>query len=370
MTLENLTESARRLGPIFYLTVVIPTLAAILYYGIFASDVYISESQFVVRSPEKPAATGLGVLLKSAGFTNASDEVYAANAYIASRDALADLNRKGFIAQAYGKPEISIFDRFNSSGANGSFEALYKYYLKKVTVKQDSASSIITLTVRAYSREDAYAINKQLLERSEALVNSLNARGRTDLIQYALAEVKDAMGESRQAAIALAAFRNREGVVDPDKQAAVQLQMVSKLQDELISTRADLAQLQTFTPQNPQIPALQSRVLEIGAAIDRELGKVAGNRRSLAATAVQYERLTLENQFADKQLAAAMASLQEAQNEARRKQAYVERVSQPNLPDEALEPRRLRGILATFALGLVAWGILKMLFAGVREHAE
>ena len=65
-----------------------------------------------------------------------------------------------------------------------------------------------------------------------------------------------------------------------------------------------------------------------------------------------------------------MASLQEAQNEARRKQAYVERVSQPNLPDEALEPRRLRGILATFALGLVAWGILKMLFAGVREHAE
>ena len=48
--------------------------------------------------------------------------------------------------------------------------------------------------------------------------------------------------------------------------------------------------------------------------------------------------------------------------------AYVERVAQPSLPDDALEPRRLRGILATFVIGLVAWGILTLLLAGVREH--
>jgi capsular polysaccharide transport system permease protein len=65
-----------------------------------------------------------------------------------------------------------------------------------------------------------------------------------------------------------------------------------------------------------------------------------------------------------------MSSLVDAQNEARRKQAYVERISRPNLPDEALEPRRLRGILATLVLGLVAWGILSMLLAGVREHQD
>jgi capsular polysaccharide transport system permease protein len=63
-----------------------------------------------------------------------------------------------------------------------------------------------------------------------------------------------------------------------------------------------------------------------------------------------------------------MSSLQDAEDEARRKQAYIERVAQPSLPDEAAEPRRLRGILAVFVLGLVAWGILKLLFAGVREH--
>jgi len=44
--------------------VVIPTLIASLYYGIIASDIYISESQFVVRAPDKPTVTGLGAVLQ------------------------------------------------------------------------------------------------------------------------------------------------------------------------------------------------------------------------------------------------------------------------------------------------------------------
>src|SRR3546814_15825095 len=61
-------------------------------------------------------------------------------------------------------------------------------------------------------------------------------------------------------------------------------------------------------------------------------------------------------------------ALQDARNEARRQVAYVERVAQPSLPDDALEPRRTRGILATLIIGIVAWGIMSMLLAGVREH--
>ena len=53
-----------------------------------------------------------------------------------------------------------------------------------------------------------------------------------------------------------------------------------------------------------------------------------------------------------------------------RQQAYLERIAQPSLPDVAQEPRRLRSVLATFVLGLVAWGILAMLLAGVREHQD
>ncbi len=100
------------------------------------------------------------------------------------------------------------------------------------------------------------------------------------------------------------------------------------------------------------------------------MGKVTGNSRSLAQSAIQFERLMLENEFANKQLTATLASLEQARNEAQRKQAYVERIVEPNLPDAPMEPRRLRGIIATLVLSLLAYGILRMLLAGIREHAQ
>lgn len=359
-----------RIDRLFLLTVIVPTVLAALYYGLLASDVYISESRFVVRSPEKPAASGIGVILKSAGFSNAGEEIQAAKFFIGSRDALAALNRDGQVARAYGDPAISIFDRFDPFGWSGSFEELHKYFSGKINVEHDAGSSITTLTVRAFSARDAQRFNRQLLELSEALVNRLNERGRQDLIAHARTEVDEAQQQAALAATRLAEYRNRTGVVDPERQAAVQLQMISKLQDELIGARNQLYQLEATVPNNPQIRAVRARIASLSREIDRELGKVAGDRASLSATAARYERLVLDREIADKRLAAAMASYQEATSEARRKQAYVERIVQPNLPDEALEPRRIRGILATFVLGLIAWGVLSMLLAGVREHRE
>lgn len=364
----NFTGLLKKVDRLLLLAVIGPTLIAALYFGLIASDVYISESRFVVRSPEKPAASGLGVILKSAGFTNAGDEVLAAKDYITSRDALAVLNAKGRVAQIYGADHISVFDRFDPLGWDGTAEQLHKYFTGKVAVQYDTTSSITTLTVRAYRAEDAALLNRLLLEQSEELVNRLNERGRKDLIGYAQTEVDEAQQEASRAAMAMAEYRNRTGVVDPERQATVQLQMISKLQDELIGAKNQLYQLEATVPANSQIRTLKVRIAALTKEIDQQLGRVAGDRASLSATAARYQRLVLDRELADKRLGAAMTSLQEARNEARRKQAYVERIVQPNTPDKALEPRRIRGILATFVLGLIAWGVLGLLLAGVREH--
>jgi capsule polysaccharide export protein KpsE/RkpR len=78
----------------------------------------------------------------------------------------------------------------------------------------------------------------------------------------------------------------------------------------------------------------------------------------------------VQREFADQQLALSLSALQEARNEARRQRAYVERVAQPSLPDAPLEPRRIRGMVSVLIVGLLAWGILSMLLAGVREHRD
>lgn len=353
---------------LFLLAVVLPTVVATIYLGFLASDVYVSESQFVVRSPDKPATTGLGILLKSTGFSTSGDEIYAAQGYVQSRDALRELNKNGAVVHAYHNDSVSVFDRFNPLGFSGTFEDLYRFYQGKVSVEYDTTSSIATLTVRAYTPEDSYRFNRQLLELAEGLINRLNSRGRTDVVQAAAHEVQDAQIEARNAAVALAAYRNAHGVVDPEEQAKAQLQMISKLQDELIGARVQLQQLQQMAPENPQVPLLTTRVAGLEHQIAEQKGEIAGGRRSLSGAAVQYERLELQRQYADRRLAAAMNSLQDAEDEARRKQAYVERIAQPSVPDEPTEPRRLRGIFATFVLGLIAWGILRLLLAGLKEH--
>lgn len=359
-----------RKNRLFLLCVALPTAMAIVYFGLVASDVYISESRFVVRSPQKPSVSGLGALLQGVGFSKAQDDSYTVHDYVLSRDALKEIDNKLGVAKAYSSSNVDVFNRFGALDFDNSFEALYKYYQKKVDVQQDTASSISTVTVRAYTAQDAFNINQKLLELSEGLVNRLNERGRQDLIRSAAAEVADAEQKSKAAATALSAYRNAKGVVDPERQATVQLQQVAKLQDELISTKTQLAQLKTFTPQNPQIQALELRARTLQNEMDMETNKVTGGDRSLANKAADFQRFALDREFADKQLASALASLESARNEAQRKQVYIERIVQPSLPDIAIEPKRMRSILATFVLGLVAWGILSMLLAGVREHQD
>jgi capsular polysaccharide transport system permease protein len=369
-SIGDLGRRLRGLGLLFWLTVVVPTAIGVLYFGFLAEDVYISESRFVVRSPDKPQRTGIGMILGSAGFANASEEVRSAQGFILSRDGLQTLNADGFAEKAWGSSEVSIFNRFDPLGWSGSFEDLYKYYFDKVDASYDSETAITTLTVRAFKPRDAQIMNARLLERAETLVNQLNVRGSEDLIRYAEREAAEARAAASKAALELAAYRNQAGVIDPERQATVQLQMISKLQDELIGARMQVLQLSAVASQNPQIPLLKVRVTGLEREIAKQLGQIAGNEGSLSEAAAQYQRLQVQREFADQQLALSLAALQEARNEARRQRAYVERVAQPSLPDAALEPRRVRGMLSVLIVGLLTWGVFSMLLAGVREHRD
>jgi capsular polysaccharide transport system permease protein len=353
---------------LFWLTVVLPTLAAIVYFGFIAADVYISESRFVVRSPERQTASPLGALLKGSGFARSQDDSYTVQDFILSRDALRALDEKIDLRSAYAKGDI--IGRFPGLDWDDSFENMHRYYQQGVSVQLDPLSSIATVRVRAFAADDAQKINQSLLEMGEALVNQLNERGRQDLIRFATSEVAMAEKKAGRAALALARYRNEKGVIDPEKQSAIPLQQVAKLQDELIAAKSQLAQLQMLTHENPQIPVLNKRIQMLETEIEAESGRVAGGRRSLASKAADFQRLALEKEFADRQLASALSSLEQARNEAQRQQLYLERIAQPSLPDAAMEPRRLRAILAVFVLGLIAWGVLSMLIASVKEHRD
>jgi capsular polysaccharide transport system permease protein len=376
MKMSNVVDGAKLLvgrHRLFVVIVLAPLVLCAGYFGFVASDVYVSEARFIIRASQRQASTGLGALLQGAGiagFARSTEDIYTVHDYILSRDALKLLDETVAFRVAYSRNAIDRLSRFPALDLDDSFEALHRYYQRHVELTLDTASGISTIRVRAHEADLSQRINTVLLDAAERLVNRLNDRGREDLIRFAASEVSAAERRAKEAAVAVAQFRGDRGVVDPERQSAGQLQQVAKLQDELIATRTQIAQLRAFAPDNSQLQAAKLKASTLEGSIDAETAKVTGGKTSLTSKAADFQRLALEREFADRQLQSALVSLEQARNEAQRKQLYLERVVQPSRPDVAVEPRRIRAVASTAIFAVVIWGIVTMLLAGIREHQD
>lgn len=363
----------QRINKLFLVLVVIPTLVSSLYFGLIASDVYISQSKFVIYNPQTPTpGTGLGGLLQGVGLGNNSS--YAANAvhdYLLSRDALQDLQKTLHYRQMVSRGAIDPFNRFGGwIWFDTTFEQLYRYYTRMVGDDVDATTNISTLNVDAYSAHDAQRVNEELLRLAQRLVSEMNARANQDSVHFYQRQVAQAQARVQSDAEALARYRNQTHVYSPTPQADLQAQLVSRLQDRMLAAQLQLGQMEINAPKNPRIPLLKKGIADLKQQIASQSAEVVGKQDSLASKSVVFEKLSLAMSFDEKELAASIASLEQSRIQAQKQQLFIETIVRPGLPDEALLPRRWRGVMATLLIGVMLWGILSVVIGGVREHHE
>ena len=370
--LSGILNRIRSFGKLFVYVVVIPTLLSVIYFGGLASPVYISQSSFVVYSPSQHfSSSNLGTLLSGLAGSNSTSAAQTIQAFAKSWDAMMALDKEYNLKKVYGSSSIDFLERFGGVFyPYNSYVKLLRYYQSMVTDRLDSTNDVTTLTVRAYSAEDAEKINAFLLTKSQDIVNALNDQARAKTVYYAQKDVQAADQKLRDATIELAVYRNGHGVFSPPAQSNLKLDMVSKLENLLITQKTQLAELLKITPNNPQIPALRSEIETLEGQISGENAKVTGSDQSYASEDTEYERLTVNQLIAQNLLEAAVTSLEQARMTAQQQELYLETISNPNLPDAPQEPKRFQDILATILLSLILWGILSILLAGVREHHD
>ena len=153
----------RKLPLGFLIVVALPTLVAGVYYLLIASPRYVSESRFVVRSPERVQAAGLGVMLQGVGLAGGHTDAYAVHEYITSRDGLNDLQRRYDVAAIIGRPEADVFSKYPQPWEGRTQEGLYKGLQRFVTVGFDSTTGISTLRVEAFKPQDAQSLSLSLI---------------------------------------------------------------------------------------------------------------------------------------------------------------------------------------------------------------
>lgn len=359
---------ARRYGWVLFLAVfVVPTIGAAIYYGLIASDRYVSESRFLVRSVTKPAAEGLSAYLHDFGIARANDDAYAIQEYLYSRDAMAGVMRKVNLRAIYERPEADPITRYTPWGRD-SDEAFYRYFKRQLTVEKDDETGITTVKVSAYRAADAKAIMDALVALSEEQINILNVRARRDTLAQAQQTLAQAENALTSATVALTRFRNTSENVDPAKSAVAAVDRGATLDRDLAMLRVNLQTMLAKAPTNPAIPAVRQRIAALESQIGQQQGDLTGPKDGLSDKLGDYEDLKVRQALAGKIYETAQSQMETARQEAIRQQIYIETVVRPNLPDEAEEPKRWRGFLTVALLSCWSFMMLYLLVSGSREH--
>lgn len=355
----------------FGLFVVLPTLLATLYYGVIAADIYVSESRFVIKAPDQQqASTGsLGSLLQGGSLGSGEEQENQIVGYLRSRDALADLSERMDMRATFASSEADFLSRFPLIYQSDSFEGLYEYYGSMVSAMPDSSTGLTILTTNAFTPQEAQQLNLGLLDLGEELVNRLNQRVNSQAIEEAEERVLVAQERVREARIQLGAYRNSAEILDPDQQGVSVLAVSNQLIAQEAALRAQLGEMQRIAPNHPSIPALRERIAGVSQQVAAQNARAVGSPEGLASRMTEYENLLAEQEFATQMLEAANGALEQARVDAQQQEYYLERVVEPNLPDDSILPERLKSILAvlfaTLCLYLVGW----MLVVGILEHA-
>jgi capsular polysaccharide transport system permease protein len=355
--------------PGFTVVVIIPALAATFYYGLIAADIYTSSAAFVVKDAnENTSLTGLGSFLQSTGISTVPNDAYLVDAYLQSRDALAELERSAEIRAVYSRPEADFITRFPNLLYHPSFENLFIHYRNWIDVDFDTDSNITTLTVYAFRPADAQAVAASLLKLSEGEVNRLNDRIRNDALGGARKEVDQLQVRAAAIQNEITDFRNKELLLDPNQTSTQTVALLASLESELVGTRAQLEQLGKSASSSPQIQALRARISALENQILTEERKGAGGSDTLAPKMAAYEQLLLKQQFIQQMLQSAVTSLEAAEATVQQQQIYLAPVAVPRLPDRPLYPLRIADTLIVIITSLLIYGIGRVGNAAIREH--
>ena len=349
--------------------VLLPTLLSLLYFGLWASPMYIAEARFAVRGAETSgAAGGLAALLLPSGASVGADAHIVAE-YIQSPDIMEAIDGELHIFRHFSSREYDLISRL---AADATRDERLSYWNWAVKPSFDPETGVIALSVRAYDPVTAQKLAEAVLTKSEALVNAMSRRAQDDAIALAMSEVKTAEQRVSAAQDAMRAFRDRSGMLDPASTAGGLQGIVSQLEGEAVKVRAEIAEASTYMSKDaPALVGLRARLAAVEKQLASEKLRLAGEARpdSLTSVAGEYEDLQTESEFARQQLVSAMTSLETARVKAEAKSRYVVAFQIPVLPDESLYPRPFLFTAYVFVGALALVGLCSLIIAAVREHA-
>lgn len=350
----------------FIVCVLLPAVVAGIYYFGVATRQYLSEVRFAVRASGNGGDL-LGGLGTFANSQRTEDALVIAD-YIRSRRLFEELDGEVTLRQRYALPGADFLSRMDD---RDPIEDLVRYWRSKVDVKVDKNSGVVTVTVKAFTAEDALTIAQAIVERSERLANELSERARRDAVRQSEGELKRAESGLQASIEDMRQTRNQQGVLDATTTAEAITKVITELRGRLLLLESEYdVQKPTVSATAPQMKVLTSQIDTLRRQIASLEQRIAGTQGSatLTDTQGQLERRAIERKVAEQQYAMAVAEFERARLEQASKQVYLVIFVPPRLAEDALYPRRLLIWSLIVAAGIAIWGCSVGIAVLVRDH--
>ncbi|WP_084657511.1 hypothetical protein [Natronohydrobacter thiooxidans] len=350
----------------------LPVLLTTVYLTVFAKDQYASKVGFTIRQEETSTASelmgGLSSIL-GAGAQSHADLLFE---FVQSQEIVQRISEEFDLVGHYSAnwPYDPIF----SLWPDASIEDVVWFWGRMVRVTFDKASGLMLVQVRAHDPETAQVIARLIVRKSEEMINRLNSTARMDAMRHAQADLEAALERLRAAREALAEFRARTQIVDPQADVQARMGVLSNLQQQLAEALVEHDLLsQTTDANDPRLRQLTRRIEAIRTRIRDERQSftqldVTIDDTDYPRLIAQFESLQVDQVFAESTYQAALTAMDAARSNASRQNLFLANFIQPTLAQRSQYPQTTLLISLSFFFSLMFWAILALVFYSLRDR--
>ena len=361
----------------FGIMVLLPVGVAGGYLYTRAADQYSSTMAFVVRSEDikSNAADLLGGL--GAGLAGGSSSATGTDSdilyeFMQSPDMVRRIDEQLNLREMFSRTHAA--DPYFSLPPEVTIEDLTRYWQRMVQVNYNTTSHLMEVRALAFSPEDARKISESIYSESSRMINELSDIARADSMRYAQEDLDIALERLKKAREAVTQFRLVNEIVDVEADIQSQMGLLSALQGKQTEALIELDLLtDSARSGDPRLDQAQRRLAVINERIADERRKfgAAGNGEGgtgYANTVADYERISVDREFAERAYVSALSAFDTAKAEASRQSRYLAAYIRPTLAQQSDFPQRaLRtGTVALFSM--LIWIISTLVFYALRER--
>ncbi|QGW15583.1 MULTISPECIES: sugar transporter [Leclercia] len=341
---------------------------AVIYFGLIASDRYVSRAELVVKQADQIKMLPDALSMLGLGGNNHQDALLIQD-YLKSADLLNKLDKQLGLKAHYQSHKVDYFSRLSS---DTSQEEFLNYYREHLTLRLDDISGVLTIELQAFEPAYGQRVVGLMLKESEAFINKLGHQVAVEQLAFVEKEVDRAYQRLQAEKAKVLEFQNTHHLISPESSSTARMGVVSQIEGQLAQQQAQLKQLQSYMKETaPAVVSVQARIDALTQQLAQEQSRLTGaNKNSMNEVTASYMDVQTQATLAADLYKTGLISLEQARIEAYRKLKHLLIISQPSMAEDAEYPRRLYNLATIGVLLCLLYGLVVMGVATLREHQD